>query len=718
MYHTCIRKELYVLSNIFRINNRYYDLDPKNQSFLLTARELKELGIKHWYHCLEVKFPNLGVQDLDPFSPDLTQDDIAKILIECKHNVWYFMRCCARIPAKGAPQPFDLCLTRASHAAVWCFDHSIDFMLNQPRQTWKTTIALLLIVYAFVFEYKNVDIPFLHLKEPDTLRNAGMFKDYIEILPPYMNPWSTRAKPPGLKSLKYDEHGTSILITAAADSETKAMDKLRGQTTFMAFIDEWEYIPYIDFTIAGAAPAMKSARDIARQTGSRACIIYTSTPGNLETEMGRAAQKMINATPRFSEHMYDLTDEEVEAMFDNTSNDPNAVAIRRLYIEFTWQQLRKTEAWLRQQYNDAVASGKLAEYRRGILLQRFRGSKSELFRQEDIDYLKNNMKNPDHEIFMIKKFILYVYSHPIQTPDLNSDTPYFDISIPYMIGIDVSAGKDRDNTAICIVHPYTLQVVGELMSPHMSSLDLMRLITALARMLPKAIFCLESNGVGASIVDFVQESELEHRFYHDPKLDLTQNALTKENRRPSLKETSKQKCYIGTHVSAKVRETMITLLKRHVREYRSLMLSKYLATDITNLIVTKTGRVEACEGEHDDMAMAYLHVVYVLYYGYDLTRFGIDKSLCTYEKAHDIVDDYEKSIAADAIDNTLPYDCPTMYEEQLLSDILDSQRSKNDVDYYGYTQKQYNQNNRLQENPIATLSYQDIGFFREVNTFF
>ena len=65
-----------------KIGEKFYDFETTNESFLLTAAELKAVGIKKWYQCLEVKFPNLGVQDLDPYDPNLSPEDIAKIIIE------------------------------------------------------------------------------------------------------------------------------------------------------------------------------------------------------------------------------------------------------------------------------------------------------------------------------------------------------------------------------------------------------------------------------------------------------------------------------------------------------------------------------------------------------------------------------------------------------------------------------------------------------------
>ena len=78
------------MSNIVRIDGKYYDFGTKNESFLLTAAELKTLGIKNWYFMLEVKFPQLGVQDIDPYDPNISREDQGKIHIESKSNLWFW----------------------------------------------------------------------------------------------------------------------------------------------------------------------------------------------------------------------------------------------------------------------------------------------------------------------------------------------------------------------------------------------------------------------------------------------------------------------------------------------------------------------------------------------------------------------------------------------------------------------------------------------------
>lgn len=709
------------MSKIVRINNRYYDFGTTNESFLQTAAELKTLGIKNWYFMLEVKYPQIGVQDIDPYNPNISKEDQGKIHIESKANLWFWLREVARIPAQGAPQPFRVGLTRASCAATWCYLHNIDFMLCQPRQTWKTTIVLLLITYAFIYELKNVTIPFMHLKEADTLRNAEMLREYITTLPPYMNPWYGKKQLPGLKSLKYEEHGTSIKILSSAESEVKAKDKMRGMTLFVGMIDEWEYLNYISNVIAGAAPAMKSGRDIAEKTGGRSCMMLLSTPGDLETQTGKEAQHMIDQTPPFSEQFYDFTEEEIKAHFEGVgqkNENGEFEQITMLYIEFNYKQLRKDEKWRQAQYRAALQTNKLAEYRRGVLLERFRGGDAVLFDQRDMDYIKEHVKQWSYDIFLRKKFHLYCYKHEIKAPDITSNTPYFDINIPYLIGIDVAAGGDGDNTAICVVHPYTLEVVAELQSPYIGLIDLMRIITDIAKIIPKGVFCVETNSVGKAIVDFVQETGLEHRFYYDPKMDLAKNAIEVKNPLEEAKAKAKKKQYIGTYVTPSVRNNMMDLLKRHVKDYKHLLITKQLATDILNLVKGKNGKIQAADGEHDDMVMAYLHTLYVLYYGNDISRFGIDKTRCEFEKVNEVIHEYEEVVAEEAVNNMLPYDHPTMYEEQLLHDLTNP--GFRGIDELGYSYDRYAQNggrNGLVKNEDdSDLTASDYAYFSSVNS--
>ena len=246
----------------------------------------------------------------------------------------------------------------------------------------------------------------------------------------------------------------------------------------------------------------------------------------------------------------------------------------------------------------------------------------------------------------------------------------------------------------------------------------MRIITDIAKIIPKGVFCVETNSVGKAIVDFVQETGLEHRFYYDPKMDLAKNAIEVKNPLEEAKAKSKKKQYIGTYVTPSVRNNMMDLLKRHVKDYKHLLITKQLATDILNLVKGKNGKIQAADGEHDDMVMAYLHTLYVLYYGNDISRFGIDKTRCEFEKVNEVIHEYEEVVAEETVNNMLPYDHPTMYEEQLLHDLTNP--GFRGIDELGYSYDRYAQNggrNGLVKNEDdSDLTASDYAYFSSVNS--
>ena len=56
---------------------------------------------------------------------------------EHRNNMWFFIRSAVRMRTDKGVVPYGL--HRGLAAALWCFERSQDFCLNEPRQTWKTT---------------------------------------------------------------------------------------------------------------------------------------------------------------------------------------------------------------------------------------------------------------------------------------------------------------------------------------------------------------------------------------------------------------------------------------------------------------------------------------------------------------------------------------------------------------------------------------------------
>jgi hypothetical protein len=162
-----------------------------------------------------------------------------------------------------------------------------------------------------------------------------------------------------------------------------------------------------------------------------------------------------------------------------------------------------------------------------------------------------------------------------------------------------------------------------------------------------------------------------------------------------MQKRANNKKYIGVYVNQKIREQMFSLLISTVTDYRELVNSQFLVRDIQNL-VKKNNKIQADDGEHDDMVMAYNHVLYVLHFGHDLGRFGINKELCTYDKARQAVREHVEEENKNAINNMVSYGGNT-YEDILRDELtthgpINPQTFSNGgYDEYGYTYDDYSQ---------------------------
>ena len=76
------------------------DLQTKNTSWIRLAKIYQTMGIKN--HAFMLALHNPSLQNIDPFDPDLTQDQMIAISVEAKENPWYFFREILKLSAQGS----------------------------------------------------------------------------------------------------------------------------------------------------------------------------------------------------------------------------------------------------------------------------------------------------------------------------------------------------------------------------------------------------------------------------------------------------------------------------------------------------------------------------------------------------------------------------------------------------------------------------------------
>lgn len=620
------------MSDIREIKGEYYDFGCRNKSFLQTAYELKVLGVQNYYFMLKIYDPR--VADIDPFKPDITQQEIIVLMQELKKNIWFYARTVARIRSDAGIVPFGL--HRGLAAAIWCFEHRHDACLNEPRQTWKTS-GIIASICSWSFQLsQNLKMHFFGKESENTKRNLATLKDDIDLLPEWLQfkkyldeNKKVKKTQQSTEILKNKMFSNELVIHPKPSSKSHAQGMARGASAAILYFDEIEHTPYFDELLSNSAPAFKTAADNARVAGLPYGRIFTTTPGNLDTREGMTTLPIINSMIPWTEKIYDMSPEDLreyksayrEEYHSGDSKTNTREVVDIFYLEYQYFQVRKDYAWVMEQYN---LSGDKMAIRREILLQRLRGSTDSPISPEDIEYLISNMIKSDKDLIINKKWRFRLYEHG-QSQKVGGEYLSFDDRIPYIIGIDPAGGGGGDNTAITIVNPYNLKVAAEFKSPYIPTTDVVRLlITLIHEYIPRGVIYPERNSMGISIIQMICESSIRENLYwsnSDKQLEkMTEESPEEYQLRVVADEWKKY----GIFTTKKRRDLMFQNLFRHINECKEILNTEYLVDDLCKLVRTSTGKIEAVKGEHDDCVMSYNICMDLYYNGDNLELFGIN----------------------------------------------------------------------------------------------
>lgn len=323
--------------------------------------------------------------------------------------------------------------------------------------------------------------------------------------------------------------------------------------------------------------------------------------------MGQEAQELLDNTAKWTEKMYDWSDEQIEEYFKCAGRDCNRI----LYIEYSYKQIGETDEWFEK---IAAQIGDPLTVRREILLQRLHGSSLSPYPQEDIEYIVETERKPVEELWILDYYKFDVYRK-------------LERKIPYIVGIDCSTGTVGDNNAITILNPYTLEPDAEFECSFIGETAYEQLIIELVtKYIPRACVAIERNSIGDGIIDHLLHSKIRDRLYFDRAKDLVdENRQNYETVESMLKKHAQIKTFYGVYTQRQNREDMYAILSRHVNEYKEKFITHNIIRDLSRLVKTASGKIEAGAGFHDDSIMSYLIALYVYYHGNNLAVFGITK---------------------------------------------------------------------------------------------
>ena len=610
---------------------------------------------------LEIYDPS--IVEIDPYLEDdkghtlLGRDQIMRIMTELYRNPWYYLREISRIPDPGGTAvPYKA--NRGNLAQAWCMIHGIDSWLCLPRQQGKTQSILALFVWIYSFGTSNAQTIFVNKDGENAKNNLRRMVEQIELLPEYLRFESFTDEDgkvikatKNATTIRHPVNNNSIVVKPKATSYDKALSIARGLTAPLQQYDEPEFTDHIKTIVENSVPTYETAARRAAANGAMYGRAFTCTPGDLDTRAGQQSQSLLDHCAEWKERMYDWNKEDIEEYFKTAKKDCNHI----LYIEYSYKQLGLTEEWFE------AMSAKInnpTTVRREILLQRLHGSSLSPYAQEDIDYILSVERQPIDELWIMDYYCFNIY------------TP-LDRKIPYIIGIDCSTGTVKDNNAITILDPYTVEPVAEFECAYIGETKFEQLIIELVEHhLPRSCVVIERNSVGDGIIDHLLNSSISSRLYFDKAKDLVEDRSNDNQTYESLlKHQAKMKSFYGVYTSGASREDMFAILSRHVNEYKKKFITHNISRDLASLVRKPSGKIEAGGDEpHDDSIMSYLMCLYIYYHGNNLPLFGIIKGA----KDSDLTNDGTKR--PEEID-------PTLVDPRIIAEVKHQEDLKHEMNF-------------------------------------
>ena len=376
----------------------YIHKETTNQSFIKMHNYLKSKGIQNNDFFLILYDP--GLKSIDPRDPMLPQHMKVRVMNECRRNYWYFLRCVARVPKQGGdPTSGEVYkLHRGNLAMNFLFQINLNMFVEMPRQHGKTTATLMRYLWIYNFGTTNSEIMFMHKDHTGSKKNLKQLKDIRDALPSYLqfssaiNSEGKKLKVPNtVVTIQNPYNNNKITTFPSARTKESANNLGRGSTMPMQYYDEFAFMPFNKEVYLAAVPAFSTASQNARKNRSPYGILLTTTPGDLLSDSGTFAFELRNNATEWREEYYDYTYEKLVGLRDS---NPDSTFFR---IAYTYQQLGSTTEYFNRMVREM--NKEWPSIRREVLLEWAETATDCPFSTEDLDMIKNYLKQPIRTLF-------------------------------------------------------------------------------------------------------------------------------------------------------------------------------------------------------------------------------------------------------------------------------------------------------------------------------
>lgn len=601
------------------------NIETTNVSFLRLATLYREMGIKN--HAFPLALVDRDLVGVDPFDINISLENQLKIAVECKLNPWFFFREILKAPAQAGGEAIRFEANRGNHALFWSFFNHITILLIQIRQTGKSFSTDGLMTYLLNIRCSKTEINLL--TKDDTLRAANIkrLKDIDHELPFYLKQRSKNDLN-NTEELTVKSLGNRYRGHLPQKSPKLAYNVGRGLTSPIFQVDEGPFQPNIAISMPSALAAGTAARDLAEKNGEPYGTILTTTAGKKDDRDGQYIYRFAQEAAEWSEGFLDCKD---RAELEETVRRNSRKGVLRINATFNHKQLGKDDIWLKKAIEDSGAVGEDAD--RDFFNIWTSGTQSSPVPVETLEKIRKSYIAPYHNsISNIGGYVTrwYVPENKIQEIMHSRKT---------IASLDTSDASGGDDISLKIMDVETGTTIA---SGTFNETNLIKFATWLAEdwiiKYPELTMIIERRSSGVAIIDFLLYilpskgidpfRRLFNRIVNDADEDPNKFAeinLPMNRRSSDIYERFKKAFGFATSGGGITSRSSLysTTLQSAAKNIGDRVKDLATINQIAGL-VTKNGRIDHQDGEHDDMVIAWLLAYWLLSQGKNLNFYGIN----------------------------------------------------------------------------------------------
>lgn len=594
------------------------DTTTSNKHFLRLCETLRRMGVKNYTFPLALRDQSL--KGVDPHKLTLENDPTGELMTrvtnEAHVNIWYYLRECIRFP--GSSGPTHMTFNRANCAMAWCFLQGIDYIAIQPRQTGKTTMALILSCWCIWTSCYKFGMGLYTSNDNLRKKNLEALRSIRDSLPWYFTA-SNKGGIDNSEMIYYRPLKNNFWSFISQKAEVAANNTGRGYAICSWMWDEPAFCYNLKISAPVMAAATTTASNRALNAGMPYSSLYTTTAGDPSTESGGYMFDRVKKAFKMSEKLYDFKDRKsVRIFLDNNSINGSVNGT------YSHLQLGKTNEWLIKEIKKHNYS--YDTVLRDFLNRWYVGAGNPILSQEIIKRITGSRaSNGPLHTEILDDFCISWYVDENEIYKWENKT--------FICGLDASEMVGEDFTTAVAIDPKTLRTLFTFRCNSSNITKVSRFIATLMSKYKRMILVPEAKSSGRVIVDEISENLIAKgvspftRIFNKVVQEKSTNpSFNRMNfRDPSLYNNGGRK-YVGFVTTGASRNTLYKdVLQKAAKISADKILDGTLIDELISLEV-RNGRIDHGEGKHDDMVISWLLANWLIFHGKDLQCYGLDTS--------------------------------------------------------------------------------------------